>query len=334
MLERLQELQKKVKEEIATITSSEEFKVLQEKYFSKKSGELAELSKELKQLSDEIKPQAGALLHAIRQEVQESLGVKMQELGVALQQGAHEDDWIDPTISIDRYKLGNLHPMTQVMRDLEEAFTAMGFMILDGPEIESDFYNFEGLNIPEWHPARDMQDTFYIDADTKMSQVLRTHTSGIQVRAMQKYGAPLRMVAPGRVYRNEATDATHDHTFNQIECLMIDKDISIAHLTATLQQLVSAIFKQEMKIRLRPGYFPFVEPGFELDMYSPYLNKWVEMGGSGMVHPNVLRAGGIDPEVYSGFAFGMGVTRLVMLKYGISDIRLLHSGDLRFLRQF
>jgi phenylalanyl-tRNA synthetase alpha chain len=334
MKEKIEQLKKQALEEIEKLKSNEDFQEIQKKYFSNKSGEFAALTKEIKHVAEDIKPLIGKLMTTSRKEVEQKLGAKLEELGLSMQEHAHTSGWIDTTISVDQYKLGHLHPMTQVMRDLEEAFRSMGFMVLDGPEIESDFYNFEGLNIPTWHPARDMQDTFYIDSDLETPPVLRTHTSGIQIRAMQEYGAPLRMVAPGRVYRNEATDVTHDHTFYQLECLMVDENISIANLTATLKELVSAIFKEDIDIRLRPGYFPFVEPGFELDMWSPYLNKWVEMGGSGMVHPNVLRAGGIDPEKYSGFAFGMGVTRLLMLKYGITDIRLLQSGDLRFLNQF
>jgi phenylalanyl-tRNA synthetase alpha chain len=218
----------------------------------------------------------------------------------------------------------------------------MGFMILDGPELESDYYNFEALNIPTWHPARDTQDTFYIEAKEKL--LLRTQTSPVQVRAMQKYGAPLRCVVPGRVFRNEATDVSHDHTFYQLEGLMIDKDISITNLIAVMKELLSGIFKREVNVRLRPGYFPFVEPAFELDIQCLICggkgcsvckqSGWLELLPCGLVHPNVLKAGGIDPKKYSGFAFGLGLTRLVMMKYKIDDIRLLQSGDLRFLNQF
>src|SRR4030042_2413535 len=247
-----------------------------------------------------------------------------------------ERDFIDVTLEIEKYKLGHLHPLTQVQNELEDLFKSMGFMILDGPELESDYYNFEALNIPSWHPARDTQDTFYIEdlknsGNTKL--VLRTHTSPVQVRAMQKYGAPLRCVVPGRVFRNEATDASHDHTFSQLEGLMIDKDIAITHLVAVMKEMLSALFKKDIKVRLRPGYFPFVEPGFELDFGClicdgkgcPICKQsgWIEFVGSGLVHPNVLKAGGIDSKKWTGFAFGLGLTRLVMIKYKIDDIRLL-----------
>jgi phenylalanyl-tRNA synthetase alpha chain len=196
--------------------------------------------------------------------------------------------------------------------------------------------------LPSWHPAREAQDTFYIDSKDKL--LMRTHTSPVQIRAMQKYGAPLRCVVPGRVFRNEATDASHDHTFSQLEGLMIDKDIAITHLVAVMKEMLSALFKKDIKVRLRPGYFPFVEPGFELDVECLICqgkgcpackhSGWVEFVGSGLVHPNVLKYGGIDPKKYSGFAFGFGLTRIVMMKYHIDDIRLLQSGDLRFLNQF
>ena len=223
----------------------------------------------------------------------------------------------------------------------------MGFSIVDGPEVESEFYNFEGLNIPSYHPARDMQDTFFIDKPADHAEgklVLRTQTSPNQIRAMKKYGAPLRIIVPGRVFRNEATDASHEHTFDQVEGLMIDTDISLAHLKGTLQTFLARLFKREMKVRFRPGYFPFVEPGVEMDMSCPFCggtacrvckhSGWIEFMGAGMVHPNVLKAGGVDPEKYQGWAFGFGLTRLVMMRYGIDDIRHLQSGDLRFNEQF
>jgi phenylalanyl-tRNA synthetase alpha chain len=218
---------------------------------------------------------------------------------------------------------------------------------LDGPELESDYYNFTALNIPAHHPARDMQDTFYIDHKNKngdLDMVMRTHTSPMQVRAMQKYGAPLRCVVPGRVYRSEEIDACHDHTFDQIEGLMIDKNISMANLIAVMNELINSIFHKEIETRIRPGYFPFVEPGIEVDIKCTICNGkgcpsckgsgWLEMIGAGMVHPNVLRAGGINSDEFSGFAFGLGFTRLVMMKYAIDDIRYFNSGDLRFINQF
>jgi phenylalanyl-tRNA synthetase alpha chain len=223
----------------------------------------------------------------------------------------------------------------------------MGFTIEDGPEAESDYYNFEGLNFPKDHPARDMQDTFFVKQEPDLKHgplVLRTHTSPVQVRTMEKYGAPLRIIVPGRVFRNEATDARHEHTFNQVEGMLIDKDISLAHLKGVMQEFLTRLFGREMKVRFRPGYFPFVEPGIELDMSCTLCGEkgcrvckytgWLEFMGAGMVHPNVLKAGGIDPKAYQGWAFGFGLTRLIMMRYGIDDIRLLTGGDLRFLEQF
>ena len=326
--------------EIEEIKSSQEWDDIKNKYFSRKSGELSKLLKDLKDVSDELKPKLGAAANQVKKDISEALENKFSE--IEQKDDKIEKDFIDLSLDIDKYKLGHLHPMTQIQNELEDIFKSMGFMILDGPELESDYYNFEALNIPSWHPAREAQDTFYIEDKEKL--VLRTHTSPVQIRAMQKYGAPLRCVVPGRVFRNEATDASHDHTFYQLEGLMIDKDLNISNLVAVMKEMLSAIFKQEVKVRLRPGYFPFVEPGFELDFGCLICQGkgcsvckktgWIEFVGSGMVHPNVLKYGGIDPEKWSGFAFGLGTTRLVMMKYGIDDIRLLQSGDLRFLNQF
>ncbi len=336
---------KKIKDqalkEIEGIKNSQEWQDIRNKYFSRKSGELAKLIKDVKDVSEDLKPKLGAMANQVKEEISSALEEKRSEIE-GKKEGKIEKDFIDVTLEVEKYKLGHLHPMTQIQNELEDIFKSLGFMILDGPELESDYYNFEALNIPEWHPARDIQDTFYIES--KDNLLLRTHTSPVQVRAMQKYGAPLCCVVPGRVFRNEATDASHDHTFYQLEGLMVDKDISIANLVAVMKEMLSAIFKQEVKVRLRPGYFPFVEPGFELD-FGCLICKgkgcsvckqtgWIEFVGSGIVHPNVLKYGGIDPDKWSGFAFGLGTTRLVMMKYGIDDIRLLQSGDLRFLGQF
>jgi len=342
----IKKLKEQALKEIEGIKNSQEWQDVRNKYFSRKSGELAKLIKDIKNVSDDLKPQLGALANQVKNDISSALEKKQNELAVS-KQGKIDKDFIDVTLEVEKYKLGHLHPMTQVQNELEDIFQSLGFMILDGPELESDYYNFEALNIPEWHPARDTQDTFFIDPATSTSkepQVMRTHTSPVQVRAMQKHGAPLRCVVPGRVFRNEATDASHDHTFYQLEGLMIDKDIAITHLVSVMKEMLSAIFKKEVNVRLRPGYFPFVEPGFELDFGCLICNGkgcsvckntgWIEFVGSGMVHPNVLKYGGIDPEKWTGFAFGLGTTRLVMMKYGIDDIRLLQSGDMRFLNQF
>ncbi|MEE9295931.1 MAG: phenylalanine--tRNA ligase subunit alpha [Phycisphaerae bacterium] len=243
----------------------------------------------------------------------------------------------DPTLPGHRPPLGNFHPVTRVQLQVEEVFQRLGFLIETGPEMESEYYNFEALNIPKLHPARDLQDTFWLNN----GMLLRTHTSPVQVRAMERHGAPLRVIVPGRCFRYETIDASHENTFHQVEGLMIDKNISVANLIAMMRLLLREVFGHDLKIRLRPGYFPFVEPGFELDMSCLICDGqgcrtckqsgWIEVMPCGMVHPNVLKAGGIDPHEHTGFAFGLGLTRLAMMKYGIADIRVLNSGDLRAL---
>jgi phenylalanyl-tRNA synthetase alpha chain len=233
-----------------------------------------------------------------------------------------------------------LHPVTQLQREIEDLFVSMGFAVLSGPEVETEFHNFDALNIPGDHPARDMQDTFWVENGF----LLRTHTSPVQVRGMKRLGPPLRLIAPGRVFRNEEVDASHEHTFYQIEGMMVDREISVCHLIYFMKTMLTGLFHREVTVRLRPGYFPFVEPGFELEMQCLLCGGsgcavckyggWVEQLGCGLVHPNVLRMSGIDPEEWMGWAFGLGLTRLVMMRYGIDDIRLLQGGDVRFLRQF
>jgi phenylalanyl-tRNA synthetase alpha chain len=235
---------------------------------------------------------------------------------------------------------GSLHPITQIQAEIEDLFVSMGFTVLDGPEVESEYYNFDALNIPADHPARDTQDTFWLTD----GNLLRTHTSPVQVRGMEKLGPPLRMIAPGRAFRNESVDASHDHTFYQLEGMMVDREVSVANLIYFMKTLLTAIFHRDVTVRLRPGFFPFVEPGFELDIQClicggpgcPVCKQsgWVELLPCGLVHPNVLRMSKIDPEQWNGFAFGLGLTRLVMMRYAIDDIRQLQGGDLRFLRQF
>ena len=233
---------------------------------------------------------------------------------------------------------GGIHPVHQIQREVEDIFQSMGFEVLDGPHIEDDWHNFGALNIPETHPARDMQDTFWFK-DKK--HLLRTHTSTIQVRGMETRKPPFKFVGPGKVFRCERTDATHEMCFHQLEGMMVGKDITVGNLIYFMKTLLKEIFKKDMEVRLRPGFFPFVEPGFELDIRWKKPKKgesrhsgWLELLPCGMVHPNVLKAGGIDPEKYNGFAFGLGLDRLVMVKNAIEDIRHLHSGDLRFNKQF
>ena len=230
---------------------------------------------------------------------------------------------------------GHAHPISIAISRINAIFEDLGFEFADGPCIESEWYNFDALNVPQDHPARDMQDTFWVK--DKEEAVLRTHTSPVQVRYMEKYGAPLRIIVPGRTFRNEATDATHEAQFFQLEALYVDKGVSLAHLKGTLEHMFSKFYERDITVRFRPGYFPFVEPGLEVDMLltkKDGTEQWIEIGGAGMVHPNVLRAAKIDPELYSGFAFGFGIERMIMIATKIDDTRLFHTGDLRLINQF
>lgn len=341
-LEKLRKQAETLIQESADIASLDAIEL---QFFGRKDGKLNNILKGLKDLTPEEKKTVGQLANDVKNQLISLIDTKRKALSVEKILAEVAQDKIDLSLPVSHGERGSIHPSAQVQYELEDIFTALGFIVLDGPELESDYYNFEALNIPEFHPARDMQDTFYIK--TKISeakQVLRTHTSPMQVRAMQKYGAPLRAIVPGRAFRYEAIDASHENTFYQLEGVMIDENISITNLIAVMKTLLKGIFKKDVKVRLRPGFFPFVEPGFELDIQClicggrgcPICKQggWVEILPCGMIHPNVLRAGNIDPEKYSGFAFGLGLTRLVMMRYGIDDIRLLNSGDLRFLKQF
>ena len=309
-----------------------------------RKGKLATLTTEIGKSMGKLPPAERATLGKRMNAVKQDLESRNEARRAAFERAALDarlnTEWLDLTQPSPGTRPGALHPLTQIQRELEEYFTSVGFAVLDGPEVEDEWHNFDALNIPATHPARDTQDTFFVEGGL----LLRTHTSPVQVRAMEKFGAPLRMVAPGRVFRNEEVDASHEHTFYQLEGMMIDKDVSVGHMLYFMKGLLSAIFHREAEVRLRPGFFPFVEPGFELDIKClicdgagcPVCKQsgWVELLPCGLVHPNVLRAGGIDPEQWNGFAFGLGLTRLVMMRYAIDDIRHLASGDLRFLRQF
>jgi phenylalanyl-tRNA synthetase alpha chain len=305
-----------------------------------RKGSLSQFSKEMGKLPAEERGAAGKLLNSVKQEIENALDTRKQEFEAGALAARLDAEWIDLTLPAPGTRPGSLHPLTQLQTELEELFTSLGFTVLDGPEVETERNNFDALNIPSDHPARDMQDTFWLEN----GYLLRTHTSPVQVRGMEKFGPPLRMIAPGRVFRNEEVDASHEHTFYQLEGMMVDRDVSVGHLLYFMKTLLSAIFHREVTVRLRPGYFPFVEPGFELDIQClicggsgcPVCKQsgWVELLPCGLVHPNVLRMSGIDPDEWNGFAFGLGLTRLVMMRYGIDDIRLLQSGDLRFLKQF
>ena len=326
-------------EQAAAADTPDKLEELRIAYLGKK-GEITGLLKELRALPDDEKKEAGRLINALKEEAENTVARRTEELRNAAEESAvrHARRY-NPTIphTADR---GSYHPITLVQRELEEIVTGMGFTVEDYPEIVTDYQCFASLNIPPYHPARDMQDTFYLEN----GQLLKTQTSAAQNHIMRKYGPPLRAIFPGRCFRNEATDACHENTFFQMEGLMIDKDISISNLIYFMKTMLSEVFARPIRVRLRPGYFPFTEPGFELDINclicggegcpSCKNSGWLELCPCGMVHPNVLREGGIDPELYTGFAFGLGLTRLAMMKYGIKDIRDLNAGNLPILAQF
>lgn len=315
-------------------------KALEREYVGK-GGVIAQLLAAVPNLPPPQRPLAGRSANQLKQAVGTAIAERRGELQADALSAERSGQGFDPSLPPARARRGSLHPITQVTRELEDLFTSMGYLILDGPEVELDYYNFEALNTPADHPSRDTQDTFYCDAGGTL--VMRTHTSPVQVRAMQRLTPPFRAVAPGKVFRQETTDASHEHTFHQMEGLVVGRDISVGHLIGAMKTLLRGIFGRDLDVRLRPGYFPFVEPGFELDARCPFCeagcsvckrSTWIELLPCGLVHPNVLRAGGIDPEVWSGFAFGLGLSRLVMLRHGIDDVRRLLAGDLRFLEQF
>jgi len=305
-----------------------------------RKGSLGQFSKEFGKLAAEERAAAGKALNAAKETLESAFDRRKQAFDAEALNARLQAEWVDLTLPAPGPRPGSLHPVTQVQTEIEDLFTSLGFAVLDGPEVETEYHNFDALNIPATHPARDMQDTFWLTD----GNLLRTHTSPVQVRGMERLGPPLRMIAPGRVFRNEEVDASHEHTFYQVEGMMVDRNVSVAHMLYFMKTLLSAIFRREVTIRLRPGYFPFVEPGFELDIQCLICggpgcavckqSGWVELMPCGLVHPNVLRMSGIDPEEWGGFAFGLGLTRLAMMRYAIDDIRLFESGDLRFLRQF
>ena len=345
MKEKIDSLLKKFMQELS-VDSLKKADILNLKsQYLGKQGAVTEIFKTLKNISPQERRDTGPLLNELKSQIlqlcdDKMLAFEMQEINRKL-----EEERIDLELTRERresgFFRGGYHPRTLVQREVEDIFLSMGFHILDGPHIDDEFYNFEALNIPSDHPARDMQDTFWFQ-DGK--HLLRTHTSTLQVRGMQSRKPPFRFIAPGMVFRSERTDASHEMAFAQIEGMMVGESISVANLIYFMKTLLSEIFQSSVKVRLRPGFFPFVEPGFELDIACLICqgkgcrvcknSGWVELCPCGMVHPNVLRQGGIDPEQWSGFAFGLGLDRLVMMRYGIDDIRHLARGDLRFHAQF
>jgi len=326
-------------EAIAGVESIGLLDELKIKYLGRKS-EFGMLMRELKNVSAEERKEVGMLANVAKKEIEDAFAQTENELRKGSFDFAAEK--IDVTIPAHKKQRGHLHPLTKIQNEIEDIFTSMGFEIADGPEVETEFYNFDALNVPKDHPARDMQDTFWID--NKKGVLARTHTSNVQIRYMEKHTPPFRIIAPGRIFRNESTDATHEHTFHQFEALVVGDDISAANFKFIAQEFFSRFFGKKIEVRLRPSFFPFVEPGFEFDISCTVCGGkgcksckgggWLEIGGAGMVNQNVFVACGYPRNKYQGFAWGFGLERLAMMKYKIDDIRLFHSGDLRFIQQF
>lgn len=310
--------------QVADINALEEVRV---EYLGKK-GSITELLKSLGAMDAEARKAAGAQINEAKQQVQDALNAKRDALQAAVLAQKLASEQIDVTLPGRSLEQGGLHPVTRTIRRIESFFGELGFEVKHGPEIEDDFHNFDALNIPEHHPARADHDTFYFNPKL----MLRTQTSGVQIRTMETEQPPLRIISPGRVYRNDY-DMTHTPMFHQVEGLMVDKNVSFTELKGILHDFLKNFFEEDLQIRFRPSFFPFTEPSAEVDVMGKN-GKWLEVLGCGMVHPNVLRSVGIDPEVYSGFAFGMGVERLTMLRYGVTDLRSFFENDLRFLKQF
>ena len=337
MKERIENLQKAFQDKLGSAATDTELEELRIEFLGKK-GHIAALMQGLRDVAD--KKAAGMLINTLKVEVETAISARKSELErAALEAAIRSQKKYNPSLRATE-ELGSYHPITLATREVESVFRSMGFTIEDYQEVVDDYECFEALNIPKHHPARDMQDTYYLEN----GQLLKTQTSAAQNAIMKKYGAPLRAIFPGRCFRNESTDACHENTFFQMEGMMIDENISISNLIYFMKTMLSEVFRRDIKVRLRPGFFPFVEPGFELDINclicggegcpSCKNSGWFELCPCGMIHPNVLKEGGIDTDKYTGFAFGLGLTRLAMMKYGIKDIRDFNSGDLKVLSQF
>lgn len=339
MIEELNQLFEDFNKQLCAVTDLQQLDNLKVHFLGKKSP-MGNILRGLKDATPDERKELGMKSNDIKDAMTLAIEEKRFAFKNASIQQKIADEWIDVTLNKATSKIGGLHPVSIVQYEIEDIFTSMGFTVLDGPHIETDYYNFQALNIPADHPARDMQDTFYFENGA----LLRTHTSAIQVRGMEKIKPPFKIIGPGKVFRVERPDATHEAAFHQLEGMVVGENITVAQLISTMKTLLSEIFKREVEVRLRPGFFPFVEPGFELDIACQLCNGkgcsvckgigWIELMPCGMVHPNVLVAGGVDATKYSGFAFGLGLDRLVMMRYKIEDIRNLHSGDLRFSGQF
>ena len=339
MKAQLEQIRRAAKEALASFDSAEQLEKARIQYLGKK-GELTAILKQMGKLSAEERPVIGQLANEIRKDIEDTIANKSAEIKKAAQEKRLAEETLDVTMPGPLPQIGYKHPLSIVLDEIKDIFMGMGFDIAEGPEVEYDYYNFEALNIPKDHPARDTQDTFYINDNI----VLRTQTSPVQIRVMEKTQPPIRIIAPGRVFRSDAVDATHSPLFHQIEGLVVDKGITMADLKGTLETFAKRLYGEDTKIRLRPHHFPFTEPSCEIDVSCfkcggkgcPFCKGegWVESLGGGMVHPKVLKNGGVDPDVYSGFAFGVGLERLVLFRFNIDDMRLLYENDMRFLSQF
>ncbi|MGM0920925.1 MAG: phenylalanine--tRNA ligase subunit alpha [Bacillota bacterium] len=341
MQEQLKQLQLEALEKIQTANDLKSLNDIRVSYLGKK-GPITEALRGMGKLSAEERPLMGALANEVRESIATSIAAKQEGLEEAAVEEKLAAETIDVTLPGRPVRSGNHHPITAVIEEIEDLFLGMGYSVEEGPEVETDYFNFEALNLPKGHPARDMQDSFYITDET----LLRTHTSPVQARTMQKYKgqSPVKIICPGKVYRRDNDDATHSHQFTQIEGLVIDENISMSDLKGTLEAFAKKMFGEDREIRLRPSFFPFTEPSVEIDVscfacggHGCNVCKgtgWIEILGAGMVHPNVLEMAGFDSKKYSGFAFGMGPERIAMLKYGIDDIRHYYTNDVRFLKQF
>ncbi|WP_040286238.1 phenylalanine--tRNA ligase subunit alpha [Sporosarcina koreensis] len=340
MEQQLEKLKQEALQKIEAASSVKELNDVRVAYLGKK-GPITDLLKGMGKLPAEERPKMGALVNVVRETVTTELEIKMAQLEEQAVNEKLAKETIDITLPGRPVKLGNHHPLTRVVEEIEDFFISMGYEIAEGPEVEKDYFNFEALNLPKGHPARDMQDSFYISEDV----LLRTHTSPVQARTMAaKEGEAIKIICPGKVYRRDNDDATHSHQFTQIEGLVVGEDIRMSDLKGTLALFAKKMFGEEREIRLRPSFFPFTEPSVEMDISCFKCGGegcnvckktgWIEILGAGMVHPNVLEMAGYDPAVYTGFAFGMGPERIAMLKYGVEDIRHFFTNDMRFISQF
>ena len=339
MQDRINEIINYTKEKLETVSSSVECQNLRVEILGK-SGKITGLFRFMKEVPNEEKGKVGAMLNNAKNDAEKLISAKELFLEQAeLEKEINSAEKIDITLPRE-HKVGSLHPRTIIQKQIEDVFVSMGFVVEDGNEVETEYNNFTAVNVPENHPARDMQDTFWLDN----GQVLKTQTSAAQNKILRKYAPPIRAIFPGRCFRNEDIDASHENTFFQLEGVIVDKDVSVGNLIYFMKEMLSKIFKKDLDVRLRPGFFPFTEPSFEMDVRCPFCDGkgcstcknggWIELCPCGMIHPNVLRNGGVDPEKYSGCAFGLGLDRMVMLSMGLKDIRDLNSGNVKLLKQF